>query len=543
MEVHFRISCSETSVGQHVRVVGSGLALGHWDPKFGMPLQTSAPDFPVWRSSTGGVVLEEDTAVEYKYVICDSAGDVIMWENTPNRTLHVVPAPGQSDGAQRSAVSVSERWNLICQLDRLHFSHRLAPAPGAGGGGNLGGGLGRLDFPERQEGESLFEPTMRERVSSSKSFLGTPRRSASLSSFIPAAWDPEVANPSFEDAVMGEGHGIVVNDAGLVREESCSNLFFGGEEVYHERRPQAWERQASQEFAERYALLGDGPLGEGTFGLVWRCSRRQKGGRGEEERAAKTVRKARLNDQERRFLLGEDGEISTHLTMKHPHIVELFEYFDEHLTVTLVLEFCHGGDLFDAIVSEAKRQQHQRGGGLSERQAAVATQHTLSALAYVHSQQVVHRDIKCENILLAKQGVPLEHNVFKLCDFGFAAHDRGLGLRDRLGSPDTVAPEVVAGSRYSFSADLWSMGTLVYMMLAATPPFKAPTDADVLRKVRTGSYSLNGALWDSITAPPKHVVTSLMVVDPKLRPTAAETLEKAWFEDVPPLSPAASPTC
>jgi len=227
------------------------------------------------------------------------------------------------------------------------------------------------------------------------------------------------------------------------------------------------------------------------------------------------------------YLLGEDGEIATHMTMKHPHIVELFEYFDDSHTVTMVLEYCHGGDLFDAIV----RQSRVTGCGLPEHQAVVATRHTLSALAYVHRQQVVHRDLKCENILLARAGVPLERNVFKLCDFGFAAHDRGEGLKDRLGSPDTVAPEIVAGSRYSFSADLWSMGTLVYMMLSATSPFKAATDADVLRKVRAGCYSLNGALWDSISAPPKHVVTSLMIIDPNLRPSAEETLQKAWLKE------------
>lgn len=314
----------------------------------------------------------------------------------------------------------------------------------------------------------------------------------------------------------------------LVREESCSNLFLC--------EPDEEQNEvASREFEQRYALIGQGPLGEGTFGLVWRCIPK---GAGVEstgpEKAAKIVRKARLQPRDMRYLLGDDGEISTHLTMKHPNIVELFEYFDEPQSVTLVLEFCQGGDLFDAII-EASRTT---GRGFTEQAAAVVTTHVLSALAYVHGQSVVHRDIKCENVLLAQKGgpggVPAEQNVYKLCDFGFASHDNGEGLSDRLGSPDTVAPEVVAGqTRYSFPADLWSTGTLVYMMLSATPPFYAPTDQDVLRKVRNGNYSLAGALWDSISAPPKHVITSLMTVDAKLRPTAQEALTKAWLKDVP----------
>merc|ERR1712048_957244 len=111
-------------------------------------------------------------------------------------------------------------------------------------------------------------------------------------------------------------------------------------------------------------------------------------------------------------------------------------------------EYCRGGDLFDEIVRQAKVEGRS---GFTEPAAAIVTQHVMSALAYMHEHSIVHRDIKCENILLKHIEIPIEQNVFKLCDFGFAAHDRGEGLCDRLGSPDTVAPEVVAGSRYSTS--------------------------------------------------------------------------------------------
>eukprot|EP00439_Symbiodinium_sp_Y106_P029520 s6480_g3.t1 len=102
--------------------------------------------------------------------------------------------------------------------------------------------------------------------------------------------------------------------------------------------------------------------------------------------------------------------------------------------------------------------------------------------------------------------LPVEENIFKLCDFGFAAHDKGDGLNDRLGSPDTVAPEIVVGTKYSMPVDMWSAGVLVYMMLSAAPPFYATTDSEVLRKVRTGSYNLSGEPWDSLPAPPKNLI-------------------------------------
>lgn len=324
----------------------------------------------------------------------------------------------------------------------------------------------------------------------------------------------------------------------LVREESCSNLFGDLNEEGNDVEVPGLPR-----FEDRYALVGQGPLGEGTFGLVWRCVPKLKSqqvreapevvatkqgsafARYGEERAAKIVRKAHLQQRDMRHLLGDDGEVQTHLTMTHPHIVNLFEFFDERNTVTLVLEYCRGGDLFDAIVRQAK----VTGRGLPESAAVVAMRHVLSALQYLHGNKVVHRDLKCENVLLALAGGPLQNNTYKLCDFGFAAVDLGGGLCDRLGSPDTVAPEVVVGSKYSFPADVWSAGVLLYMIVTAVPPFSAPTDAEVLRRVRTANYSLAGPIWESIAPTARDLVRALMTVDQHRRPTAADACEDVWL--------------
>lgn len=156
----------------------------------------------------------------------------------------------------------------------------------------------------------------------------------------------------------------------------------------------------------------------------------------------------------------------------------------------------------------------------------------LAALEYMHGHHVVHRDIKCENVLLAHAGVPIEQNLFKLCDLGFAARDRGLGLSDRLGSPDTVAPEVVRGSTYGTPVDIWSTGVLVYMMLAATPPFSGSTDSEVLKKVLTGTYNLGSAIWERVYRLPKRMIARLITVDASLRPTATLALRDEWLTGV-----------
>merc|ERR1719281_1978329 len=105
------------------------------------------------------------------------------------------------------------------------------------------------------------------------------------------------------------------------------------------------------------------------------------------------------------------------------------------------MEYCRGGDLFDALA----QTRQATGRGIPEQDASVAERHILLALAYLDSEHIAHRDIKCENVLLLYEKVQISQNVLKLCDFGFATYDDGSGLTDRLGSPDTVAPEVIKG--------------------------------------------------------------------------------------------------
>eukprot|EP00441_Pelagodinium_beii_P004466 CAMPEP_0197691908 /NCGR_PEP_ID=MMETSP1338-20131121/110364_1 /TAXON_ID=43686 ORGANISM="Pelagodinium beii, Strain RCC1491" /NCGR_SAMPLE_ID=MMETSP1338 /ASSEMBLY_ACC=CAM_ASM_000754 /LENGTH=481 /DNA_ID=CAMNT_0043274511 /DNA_START=153 /DNA_END=1596 /DNA_ORIENTATION=- len=473
--------------------------------------------------------IDEAEQVEYKYVICDNSGHGARWEERPNRTVHLSALVAATMIPPTGAVNVVENFTNIDD-DELRFR---------GGGATLVertrsasvkiqsrmSGDGSQIFGEREgvadADMERFAPTIRERLPSmsllgpvdgpgsfrldshhgsfrreSNSLFGPVESGASgyEQEFPPAA----VAGGAPEDTA---GEGLTA----LVREESCSNLFMD------EFEPAEEYTAKTSEFEDSYALVGNGPLGEGTFGLVWRCTPK-KAAESHKEMAAKIVRKARLQPRDMRYLLGEDGEVQLHLTMKHPHIVQLFEYFDEAATVTLVLEYCRGGDLFDSIVAQSKKT----GRGFTEKQSAIATRHVMSALSYMHAQSVVHRDIKCENILLQHLDINVEDNVFKLCDFGFAAHDKGDGLLDRLGSPDTVAPEVVVGTRYGTPVDLWSAGVLIYMMLSATPPFYATTDSEVLRKVRTGSYSLSGEPWDGISSGPKNLIASLMTVEPRM---------------------------
>jgi len=276
-------------------------------------------------------------------------------------------------------------------------------------------------------------------------------------------------------------------------------------------------------FSDQFDLVGQGPLGEGSFGVVWQCERRQ--GHGGQSMAAKVVKKQRLSEQDYQNIMGPGGEVEVHRGLRHSNVVALFEHFNEEHTITLVLERCSGGDLFDAVAD------HSRVGcwGLPEEDCVFGARQMLSGIEHLHSLKVVHRDLKCENVLLARRGVRLQENVLKICDFGFAAFDHGDGLTDRLGSPDTVAPEVITGQTYSFPVDLWAMGVIFYMMLSAKSPFAARHDVEVLRKVRGGRYTFGADKWDGVSDWAKAVIASLLVLRPALRPDAPGALALPWL--------------
>lgn len=282
------------------------------------------------------------------------------------------------------------------------------------------------------------------------------------------------------------------------------------------------EARVSESFSSHYQMLGAGPLGEGAFGQVWRC-RATIGQCNADERAAKIVRTQHLKSHELQSIIGKNGEIAIHEQLKHDHIVQLHEYFiEDGDTVTLVLEYCRGGDLFDTIVSHS---------GLPEATVASMLRHLLLALHYLHECEIVHRDVKCENILV-KDIDAARGSTFKLCDFGLAARLTSEGLREVVGSPDTVAPEVVRGESYGSKVDLWSAGVVTYMALVARSPFLASSTADVLQRVRNGKFDMLGPDWANVSNSTKAMISKLMTVDPLKRPCAENALAQKWFGEI-----------
>lgn len=256
-------------------------------------------------------------------------------------------------------------------------------------------------------------------------------------------------------------------------------------------------------------------LGEGSYGSVSKAKNKSTGA----IRAIKTISKAQMKNLER-----FKQEISIMKLMDHPNIIKLYETFEDHRNIYLVMELSSGGELFDRIIES---------GHFTEVQAAILMQQIIRAIYYMHESHVVHRDLKPENFLFMTKE-PIEKNLLKIIDFGLSCmYEMGQVLTTKAGTPYYVAPQVLAG-KYDQLSDLWSCGVIMYVMLCGYPPFCGETDAEVLSKVRLGNFAFNSADWKNISEDAKNLIRMLLKMTPRDRYTAEQSLNHEWIKNKAP---------
>lgn len=227
-------------------------------------------------------------------------------------------------------------------------------------------------------------------------------------------------------------------------------------------------------FEAAFELVGSQPIARGCFASVWRCRRRDQSDGA--EFAVKCIETTLLLERDRRHLFGyrgAEGELALHTDCaRHPHVVELREVFDGGSSqsptfpakVSLVMELCGGGSLAGLLDALAINKDGEQS-GLSVQGSAQALKHLLSAIQHLHEKRVVHRDVKCDNVVIAEPVVivPAERATFKLCDFGLAVRlqEEGSSLFGRVGTPHCVAPEVLNREAYGRPCDLWAAGCVL----------------------------------------------------------------------------------
>ncbi|TKR68240.1 hypothetical protein L596_024247 [Steinernema carpocapsae] len=255
-------------------------------------------------------------------------------------------------------------------------------------------------------------------------------------------------------------------------------------------------------------------LGDGNTALVYEVIARETG----EHKALKVISRENTIGKEKLI----EAELRIMQKIKHNCIVDMYDYWNFNGTWYLSLELITGGDLFEQLC-------HVR--TFDERQASGLMRCLASALEYLHENDIVHRDVKPENLLIyhcTQTGIPL----LKLADFGLAyelPEDDQL-LYDICGTPTYVAPEVLAEFGYGTKVDLWSSGVILYVLLCGFPPFQGSegNQDQLFEQIMCGRFSFPSPIWDHISNAAKALVLNLLNLDVEERFSAGQILSYEW---------------
>lgn len=220
------------------------------------------------------------------------------------------------------------------------------------------------------------------------------------------------------------------------------------------------------------------------------------------------------------------NEIEIQGALRYPNIIQLKEVFDRPAKVLkarkiyLVMEVVTGGELLDRIINK---------GYLMESEARPILRSVARTIAYLHSENVVHRDIKPGNVLFVHEG---EDSPIKLADFGCATRIRpGESLHSIVGTPAFVAPELLTENGYGKAVDVWSFGVTMYIVLCGYPPFNADDDQAMFRLIKQGDFTFPAAEWTGVSEDAKDLIRRCLALDPSTRATAMELANHPWMTD------------
>lgn len=256
-------------------------------------------------------------------------------------------------------------------------------------------------------------------------------------------------------------------------------------------------------------------LGEGTFGKVKFAINTET----DERVAIKVLDKDKIQKQNMGAQVKK--EISIMKMVRHSHVVQLKEVLASRTKIFIVLELITGGELFDKIVSE---------GRFDEENARFYFRQLVNGVGYCHEQGVCHRDLKPENLLLDENG------DLKISDFGLSAlytgeQDEGESrtalLHTTCGTPNYVAPEVLADKGYDGrAADTWSIGVILYVLMAGFLPFDEPTMSALFRKIQKADFTYPS--WFSPAA--RDLLDKILVSDPTTRIPLKDVMFEPWMK-------------
>ncbi|XP_050667182.1 serine/threonine-protein kinase PLK4 [Leptidea sinapis] len=259
---------------------------------------------------------------------------------------------------------------------------------------------------------------------------------------------------------------------------------------------------------EDYEILEH--LGKGGFAHVYRAKCRQTG----LFVAIKMIDKALMVNA---GMIGRvRQEVTIHSRLKHPAILELYTFFEDAHYVYLVLELAHNGELAKHFKLGTR--------GLSEKAASDIFRQVVSGVVYLHTHNIIHRDLSLNNLLLTKD------LRVKIADFGLATQLNGPDEKHvtMCGTPNYISPEVASREHHGLPADVWGLGCMLYTLLVGSPPFHTQHVKTTLNRVINADYKIPLEL--SIQA--QDLLQRLLCKDPSQRITLKSILEHPFLTNM-----------
>lgn len=253
-------------------------------------------------------------------------------------------------------------------------------------------------------------------------------------------------------------------------------------------------------------------IGKGKFGVVMKVTQRSS----EKVYAAKYITpSSRSSGSSREDIL---HEISIMNQLHHKRLVGLIDAFDAPGKIIMIMEFVSGGELFERVAAADC---------LTEKEASFYMYQLLQGLQYMHNKNIVHLDLKPENIVCVSK----DNWDIKLIDFGLAQElEPGERMKALKGTPEFMAPEAVNFEVISLATDMWSVGVIAYILLSGLSPLLGDDDNETLTNVTAADWDFDDESFDVISDQAKDFISKLMVKNPRKRNTVAQCLQHDWMK-------------
>uniref|UniRef100_A0A672HAS9 Serine/threonine-protein kinase 17A n=1 Tax=Salarias fasciatus TaxID=181472 RepID=A0A672HAS9_SALFA len=269
----------------------------------------------------------------------------------------------------------------------------------------------------------------------------------------------------------------------------------------------------TEPFTDHYTIIPGRELGRGKFAVVRKCVEKLTG----HEFAAKFMRKRRKGQDCRTEIIHEIAVLE--LATASARVVNLHRVYEMASEMVLVLEFAAGGEIFNQCVSERDDE------AFTEEDVKRLMRQILEGVTFLHRHNVVHLDLKPQNILLTSSS-PL--GDIKIVDFGLSrmvsSHQE---LREIMGTPEYVAPEILNYEPISTATDMWSIGVLAYVMLTGVSPFLGDDKQETFLNISQLNVSYGEEELDRAAVA---FIQTLLRKQPQSRATAEQCLQHAWLQ-------------